>query len=236
MKTDEDEIDDGYGQLLAEIGRSEDDDQSVACHEAAHCLAWLLLNSDPERKIAEVTITPGDGYEGRVRGERQIKTYAARDIDASDVRGVLEPLMPSAGENRANVADVFASTYHQCIEFVSGRIGQEMFGDGSTSGAADDYRQARELAALFCKSAPAIDTFIAHCEAAARDLLAPYWYVLLVLSIVLKIRRVLTGDEVIKIVADTVARFELAAERAKRRQWQQTIERAKEFSELTING
>ena len=60
MKSDEDEIGDGYEQLLAEIGRSEDDDQSVARHEAAHCLAWLLLNSDPERKIAE-----GDDHSGQ---------------------------------------------------------------------------------------------------------------------------------------------------------------------------
>jgi hypothetical protein len=153
MTSDEDEIDDGYERLLAEIGRSEEEDQSVACHEAAHCLAWLLLNSDASRKIAGVTITPGDTYEGRVWGERQIKTFA-RDIDASDVRGVLEPLMPGAGGDRANIADVFSSVYHQCLEYVSGRIGEEMFDDGATSGAADDYRQARELAALFCKSPP----------------------------------------------------------------------------------
>jgi hypothetical protein len=232
MTSDEDEIDDGYEQLLAEIGRSEEEDQSVACHEAAHCLAWLLLNSDASRKIAGVTITPGDTYEGRVWGERQIKTYAAGDIDATDVRGVLEPLMPGAGENRANVADVFASTYSQVIEYVSGRIGQEMFGDGSTSGASDDYRQARELAALFCKSPRAVESFVKHCEDAARDLLAPYWYVLIALSVVLKIKRTLTGDEVIRVVADTVARFELAAEQARRRRWLERVDNAGWFDSL----
>ena len=51
-----------------------------------------------------------------------------------------------------------------------------------SSAHADDLRQARELALLFCKSEEAIETFIAHCEIAARDSLLPHGDVVIVLS------------------------------------------------------
>jgi hypothetical protein len=59
-------------------------------------------------------------------------------FDASDVRDVLQPMMLAPGED------------DRCIEFVTARIGEEMLLDGPTSAASDDYRQPRELAALFC--------------------------------------------------------------------------------------
>jgi hypothetical protein len=54
--------------------------------------------------------------------------------------------------------------------------------------AGGDLRQARELALLICRSEQAIETFIAHCDVAARDLLMPYGYVMMTLSIVLRIK------------------------------------------------
>ena len=38
----------------------------------------------------------------------------------------------------------------------------------------DDLRQSRELALLICKSEASIDTFLAHCDVAANDLLIPF--------------------------------------------------------------
>jgi hypothetical protein len=58
---------------------------------------------------------------------------------------------------------------------------------------ADDLRQARELALLICRSEEAIETFVAHCVIAARDLLMPYGDVVMGLSIVLRIKRTLDG-------------------------------------------
>lgn len=40
--------------------------------------------------------------------------------------------------------------------------------------SVDDLRQARELAMLICSSEDAVETFIAHCDVAARDLLMPF--------------------------------------------------------------
>jgi hypothetical protein len=82
--------------------------------------------------------------------------------------------MPNAGEDRRPVADVFASVYAKCIEFLAGRTAERLLLDGEPAVPADDLRQARELALLFCKSEEAIDTFIKHCDVAARDLLMPY--------------------------------------------------------------
>jgi hypothetical protein len=49
------------------------------------------------------------------------------------------------------------------------------------------------------------------------------WYVI-GLSVVLKIKRTLTGDEVICVIADRVAGFEL-----RRRQWQERVDNADRF-------
>jgi hypothetical protein len=39
----------------------------------------------------------------------------------------------------------------------------------------------------------------------------------------------LSGEEIDNIIATTVAGFELAAEQARRRQWQQRVENARQF-------
>jgi hypothetical protein len=93
----------------------------------------------------------------------------------------------------------------------------------------DDLRQARELAMLICTSEEAIETFIAHCDIAARDLLLPYGDVVMTLSIVLRIKRTLDSDEIDKIISDVQARKGLAIERVRRKLWQRVIENAAAF-------
>ena len=94
---------------------------------------------------------------------------------------------------------------------------------------ADDLRQARELAMLICTSEEAIETFIAHCDVAARDLLLPYGDVVMTLSIVLRIKRTLDGAEIDKLISDVQARKALAVERVRRKRWQHVIENAAAF-------
>jgi hypothetical protein len=83
----------------------------------------------------------------------------------------------------------------------------------------DDLRQARELAMLICRSEEAIETFIAHCDVAARDLLYPYGDVVIALSVVLRIARTLDGAEIDKIISDVEARKVLAIEHWRRVDW-----------------
>ena len=89
--------------------------------------------------------------------------------------------------------------------------------------------QARELAMLICTSEKAIETFVAHCDVAAWDLLLPYGDVVMTLSIVLRIKRTLDADEIDKIIADVQARKALAVERGRRRRWQHVVENAAAF-------
>ncbi|WP_354113601.1 hypothetical protein [Bradyrhizobium sp. RT3a] len=65
------------------------------------------------------TVHPGSGYEGRLWGERHVEAFAEGRGDASDVREVLSPLMPSAGEDHSSVSDVFGNTYTQVIELMA---------------------------------------------------------------------------------------------------------------------
>jgi hypothetical protein len=96
---------------------------------------------------------------------------------------------------------------------------ERMLLDGEPAVPADDLRQARELANLICASDEAVETFIAHCDVVARDLLMPYGDVVIVLSTVLRIKRMLDGAEIDKIIWDVEAPKALAMERQRRADW-----------------
>jgi hypothetical protein len=55
---------------------------------------------------------------------------------------------------------------------------------------------------LICSSEEAVETFIAHCDDAVRDLLLRYGDLVIVLSTLLRIRRTLDSAEIDKIIRD----------------------------------
>jgi hypothetical protein len=198
------------------LGRSYDDDERIAVHEAGHIVVARLLG----HPLGGATVDPGPGYEGRVWGEGHVEAFTNGCGDASHVRETLAPLMPKPGEDRSAVSDVFGNVHAQCIELMAGRAAEAMLlGDSEPVPPVDDLRQARELAMLICTSEEAIKTFIAHCDVAARDLLLPYGDVVMTLSIVLRIKRTLDGVEIDKIIADVQARKGLAIEHHRRADW-----------------
>jgi hypothetical protein len=211
----DDERDD-YDELLAVLGRSYDDDLRIATHEAGHIVVARLLG----HPLGGATVDPGPGYEGRVWGECYVEAFTNGRGDASHVREALAPLMPKPGEDRSSVSDVFGSVYGQCIELMAGRAAERMLlSDGDPVPPVDDLRQARELALLICTSEEAIETFIAHCDVAARDLLLPHGVILMVLSTVLRIKRTLDGGEIDNIISDLQVQKSLAVERCRRADW-----------------
>jgi len=217
---------DEYDALLAVLGRSYDDDVRIATHEAGHIVVARLLG----HPLGGATVDPGSGYEGRVWGECYAEAFTNGRGDASHVREALAPLMPKPGEDRGSVSDVFGNVYAQCIELMAGRAAERMLlSDGEPAPPVDDLRQARELAMLICFSEEAIETFSAHCDMAARDLLLPYGDVVIVLSTVLRIKRTLDSDEIDKIIWDVEARKATVFERIRRAQWQQRVENAAAF-------
>jgi hypothetical protein len=215
------EIEDDYDRLLAAMGRTFDEDVRIAVHEAGHAVAARLLG----HPVGGATVNPGPGYEGRVWGERHMEAFAEGRGDASNIRETLAPSMPAPGEDRSSVSDVFGSVYGQCIELMAGRAAEHMLLDGEPAPPADDLRQARELAMLICSSEEAIESFIAHCDVAAHDLLLHYGDVVMALSIVLRIKRTLDGAEIDKVISDLQARKALAIEHWRRADW-----RARELS------
>jgi hypothetical protein len=206
---------DEYDQLLAVLGRTEEEDERVAVHEAGHAVVARLLGHE----VGGVTVNPANGYEGLCWGVGHTQAFAQGRGDASDVREVLAPMMPKPGEDRSSISDVFANVHAQCIELMAGRAAERMLIEGESVKPVDDLRQARELAMLICSSEEAIETFIAHCDVAARDLLLPYGEVVMTLSIVLRIKRTLDSDEIDKIIADVQARKGLAIEHRRRADW-----------------
>jgi hypothetical protein len=167
----DDEVDE-YDELLAALGRTEEEDDRIAVHEAGHAVCARLLGHE----VGGVTVNPDPvrGSEGLCWGVDHTEAFSNGRGDASNVREVLAPLMPEPGEDASSVSDVFANVYGHCIELMAGRAAERMLlGDDDTLPTGDDHRQARELALLICRSEQAIDTFISHCDAAAGDLLMP---------------------------------------------------------------
>ena len=118
------------------------------------------------------------------------------------------PYDAAGGEARRSGGDVFASSvYDHCTE--SFWLGELPSTCCSVIATVDLARlicgRRANLPLLICKSEEAIQTFIAHCGIAARDLLMPYGDVVMVVSIVLRIKPTLDGGEVDEIVRDVVA-------------------------------
>lgn len=214
-----DEEVDEYDELLTALGRTREQDHRVSVHEAGHAVCARLLGHD----VGGITVNPdaARGYEGLCWGVGHAEAFAAGRGDAADVRDALAQQMPQAGEDRRPVADIFANVYAKCIEFLAGRAAERMVLDGEPAVPADDLRQARELALLICKTEEAIETFLAHCDVAARDLLMPYGDVVIVLATILRIKRTLDGAEIDEIIRGLEAQKALAAEHRRRSVWKQ---------------
>ncbi|TWC05044.1 hypothetical protein FBZ93_10354 [Bradyrhizobium macuxiense] len=208
---------DDYDRLLASLGRTFEDDERIAVHEAGHAVCARLLGHD----VGGVTVNPdvSHGSEGLCWGVGHAEAFVEGRGDASDVRDALRSVMPKAGEDRQPVADVFANVYAKCIEFVAGRAAERMLLEGEPPEPTDDLRQTRELAMLIGSSEEAIATFIAHCDVAALDLLMPHGDVVMALSIILRIKRTLDGAEIDQIIQDMEARKVMTVERQRRVDW-----------------
>ncbi|WP_161534629.1 hypothetical protein [Bradyrhizobium sp. LCT2] len=219
MNDDNMSFDDEYDDLLAEIGRAEDEDERIAIHEAGHAVAARLLG----KPLGGATVNPDQNgkYGGLVWGPRHSVAFGSDD-DAADVPelcGQLRDLMPQDGEARGDAADAYLHVLDRCIELAAASVAERMLLPGEPVPSVSDVEQAVALATLVCKSAEAVERFLAFCEQQARDLLHPHGPIIMALSIVLKIRRTLTGAEIDDVIATTVAGLQLAAERRRRAEW-----------------
>jgi hypothetical protein len=199
----DDEVEDAYDDLLASIGRTEEEDRRIAIHELSHFFANRLLGIS---SIVEVTINPAADYEGLCRGARRaaFTKEGVAGVDAADIRKILQPMMPEPGQDRVAKADVFQSVLDAVTELMAGEVGERMFFDDPVF-ASDDRRQAIELASLVCRSSEAVDRFLSFCERQAFDLLAEHVTVLMSVQIILRMRRTMSGSELDEAIAGVLA-------------------------------
>src|SRR5262249_19492308 len=151
--------------------------------------------------------TPADGYEGVCKGARR-EAFVSSGVDAIDgavIRKILEPIMPLAGEDRSRTADVYQSVHDACIELMGGEVAEALLLDGEPALASDDRRQASELAQLVGRTPEAVSAFIGFCRQQAADLLGEHVPLLMSLQIVLRMRRVMTGEEIDRAIATILA-------------------------------
>jgi hypothetical protein len=227
-----DDGDDEYIRLLAKINRSEELDRRVSTHEIAHYLVDRLNGTD---RIVRVSVTPTEQWEGICFGERP-QAFANAGFagrDASEVRALLEPVMPFPGEDHSSTADVVQSVFDSVTELLAGEVGERLV-LGDASPARDDRRQARELARLICRSEAAIERFIAFCEQQALDLLTPRVPLIISLQIILRMRRDMSGEELDQAAASVLGNLAVTMERIERRRWQDRIDNAATFKPETI--
>jgi hypothetical protein len=170
---------------------------------------------------ATINPDPTGQYGGLVWGPRHSVAFGSDD-DGDDVPELcdnLQDLMPQEGEDRSDAADVYLRVLDRCIELAAASVAERMLLPGEPVPSVSDVEQAVALASLVCKSAEAVERFLAFCEQQAHDLLPPHGPIIMALSIVLKIRRTLTGAEIDDVIATTVAGLQLAAERRRRAEW-----------------
>jgi hypothetical protein len=206
-------------------GRTFNRDFRVTVHEIGHLLVARLLGD----KVEGVTINPGHGYAGQVWGPWNFKAFTCGDVDATEIRAVLEQKMPRTGEDHAPAADVALQVTNQVIQFCAGSGAEKLMLRGKPPAALDDYRQARELAAIICTSPKSIERFLKFCEQQAEDLLRPHIDLIFALIPVLRVRRTMTGQDADQAIAVILRRFDMSAERARRRDWEQRMANARTF-------
>ncbi|MCK1620807.1 hypothetical protein IVA96_30400 [Bradyrhizobium sp. 159] len=176
---------DEYDDLLAELGRTEDEDERIAVHEAGHAVAARLLG----KPLGGATINPDPNgqYGGLVWGPRHSVAFGNDDSDDSvpELCDNLRNLMPQDGEVRGDAADVYLHAHDRCIELAAASVAERMLLPGEPVPSVSDVEQAVALASLVCKSAEAVERFLAFCEQQAHDLLRPHGPIIMALSVVL---------------------------------------------------
>lgn len=223
---------DEYDDLLAKLGRTEDEDERIAVHESGHAVTARLLG----KPLGGATINPDPNgkYGGLVWGPRHSVAFGNDDDehDVPELCAKLGELMPQDGEARGDAADIYLHVLDRCVELAGAAAAERMLLPGEPVPSVSDVEQAVGLATLICKSAEAVELFLTFCEQRAHDLLYPHGPIIMALSIVLKIRRTLTGAEIDEVIATTHARIQLAADRARCHDWQRKVESARQFDPL----
>jgi ATP-dependent Zn protease len=144
--------------------------------------------------------------------------------------------MPGEGVDHTPAANATLEIMEQVVEYMGGRAAESLVLRGRLSPAVDDFRQARELAAIICTSPKSIDRFLKFCEQQAKDLLRPHIDLIFALIPELRDRREMSGAEVDEVIAAILTRFALPIEKARRRDLARRAENARSFEAAHVTS
>jgi hypothetical protein len=196
------------------LQRSAEDDRRVVYHEIHHVVTGRILTGAP---IGGVTCDPGSDYSGLTWGPSYVhRAKFAETDDTPSLCQMIGPLMPSMGESRAEVADIYLHVQNRCVELVAGTVGEELFLDGPAWVAHDDLRQARAYAGIICSSPESVEAFLDFCRVEAAALLTASAHIVHALAADLATRRTMDGAEVDSVIESAVAQKAHDDERARR--------------------
>jgi hypothetical protein len=129
----------------------------------------------------------------------------------------------------AGKADFHQATLDACTQLMGGEAAEDLL-LGEATCAADDRRQATELAQLICKTPAAVGSFITFCRQQAIDTLNEHVLAMMSLTIVPKIRRTIDGaDKIDQAIAHALAGEAMVYEHIRRRQWRARVVNAGKF-------
>jgi hypothetical protein len=202
-------------------------DRRVAIHEAGHVLVGRALGSP----IAGCTIVPGDNYSGLTWGPDGGPSKFSDAAETSSLFARITPLMPSIGEARVDVAEMITHAHARVIELVAGTEAERLlYAEAPPLEAACDRYEAEGFAILICYSSAGVDEFLAYARREAVALIEEHRGVLSMLADALIERRKLNGAEIDQIIADALAREDLAAELSRRIAWAKTLASSAAFA------
>jgi hypothetical protein len=218
----------GIDAALGDDGRRPDDDWRVAIHEGSHCLSGLVLFG--AGSLGGSTIVPSASFGGLTWGTRNSASLGSNEDVPVDLCDQMRALMPADGEPILNASEIHAHVRGRCVDLLSGSEGERLLcPDGPPWPADSDLAQARSLASIVCSSTETVELFLAFCRAEAANLVAEHRASIQAVAAALIEHRTLTGDQIVAVVAESVAREAAAAEHARRAAWQRAEESAASF-------
>jgi hypothetical protein len=203
-------------------GRSPETNRRIAGHEIGHVWAMRALSASP---ISYVSITRGDGFEGRACGAN----YEESPRNLEDQTGAIldgcariEKLAPGLGSSRVESAELYIRAQTMVVELVAGGIAESiLFPDLPPLRAEHDKIEARAVAAIACASPRSVDAMLAYAEAEAENLIRENLNLVLALvdALVASPKGKLTGQQVDAVIEIAIARDCHSAEMERRADW-----------------
>jgi hypothetical protein len=215
--------------------------ERVAAHEAGHCLASRLVGSN----IHSVTICPDAdrGFEGRCRRSGPPSPLSLNldavtscldneTVEIIEICALLEKLTPEIGSGRVESSEFITRATTNAIELVAGEAAELLlYPNLAPLGAVHDHTDARAFAGVAVASSAAVPALLAYAQAEAAGLLLANIGILRALAAALAATGTLDGDEVDRIISETLAAEALAIERRRRDDWQRRQASAARFAD-----